>query len=417
VSDSLRVALYSGLFVRHDAISNSVRHKLDILTDLELLGLPVETTVLTHVADYADPRVRVVRDSFDAMDIVAKADVHIFEFGIWYDLFDSVFMLRPGVVSLGIYHNITPPSLMAEQVSRDTIERSFLQKHNLCRLDHVACVSEFNRDDLVEFGVAPERLSVLHLPAAVFDHRGPADPTRRPADCPVRLLFLGRFVRSKGVLDLLEAVTALIGGGLRGFHLTIAGNSTLSDSQVVESVHRVAREERFGQVVSIAEDPSDEELRALYEQSDALIMPSYHEGYGVPIVEAMSAGCYVLAYASGNVPNVMGGLGSLVPTGDVRALAATIGDHVERVRRARVRGEPLTLTPSRGPMNEAEWRAAVTAHLVHYSHAGYRRSFLDVLRRTTCGLPGGTPVWLAQLEPELEMSSRHDHSIRRHQHL
>ncbi|HEX6476667.1 MAG TPA: glycosyltransferase family 4 protein, partial [Acidimicrobiales bacterium] len=313
--------------------------------------------------------------------------------------------------------NITPPSLVTEQTSRERIERSLLQKHNLCRLDHVACVSELNRDDLVEFGVAPERLSILHLPAAVFDRQSPADRTRRPTDGPVRLLFLGRFVRSKGVADLLEALTTLIDGGLRGFHVTIAGNSILSDPQLLESVRRAGREDRFGQVVTVAEDPSDDELRTLYEQADALIMPSYHEGYGVPIIEALSAGCYVIAYASGNVPNVLSGLGTLVPTGDVRMLAGAIGEHVERVRRSRIHGEPVRLSPSAGPTVETDWRAAVVEHLERYSRAAYQRTFLDLLQRTSGCLPGGTPNWLADHTRELETNPPDDHSLDRRQHL
>jgi glycosyltransferase involved in cell wall biosynthesis len=258
-------------------------------------------------------------------------------------------------------------------------------------------VSEFNLTDIVEFGLPRERLSVLHMPAALFDRERPARRRTRSADDPVELMFLGRFVRAKGVYDLLDAVSGLIDGGHRGFHVTVAGNSVLSDPEVLETVRRACQDEKLRRVLSVAENPSDDELRAMYENADAFVMPSHHEGFGVPVTEALSAGCYVIAYDSGNLPHVLGGLGTLVPTGDVGTLASAMREHVERVRGSRILGGDLMLPTASGLIGEDEWRAAVSAHMERYSYAGYRRAFLDLLRRTTVALPGGTPDWLTDL--------------------
>ena len=102
--------------------------------------------------------------------------------------------------------------------------------------DHVICDSEFNRDDLLAYGLPAERLSVLHLPAPDV-----ASPRRaRSLRGRVELLFVGRFVRAKGVVDLLRAIELLHERGVSGFRVTLAGNQSFADPAVVSAVRRAA---------------------------------------------------------------------------------------------------------------------------------------------------------------------------------
>ena len=65
-------------------------------------------------------------------------------------------------------------------------------------------------------------------------------------------------------------------------------------------------------------------------RGDIFVLPTHHEGFCVPILEALVSGCRVIAYDNSNVTSISGGLGTLVLTGDVRALsdaiARTVGD-------------------------------------------------------------------------------------------
>ena len=124
-------------------------------------------TVFTETSDYDDPAVHAMADSSQlaASPDFWKADVHIFEFGIFYDLFDYIFLIPPSRNVTVVYHNITPPDLAPDTSLRVVLERSLIQKHNLFLADHVVC-DRGRRDDLVAFGIPSERLSVLHLPAS-----------------------------------------------------------------------------------------------------------------------------------------------------------------------------------------------------------------------------------------------------------
>jgi glycosyltransferase involved in cell wall biosynthesis len=364
VSACRRVALYNGVFVRHDAISDSLRHKLEIVTALADAGVPVAPVVFTHYSDSSDPAVFGGRGTFDVVTSPRfwDADLHWYEFGIAYDLFDTVFARPPERPALGIYHNVTPLDLVTDPESRQAVERSMVQRHNFALFDHVACVSALNRDDLLALGLAPDRLSVLHLPPAVT----PGGATRllqsqRNAGEPVRLLFVGRFVRSKGLVDLVEAAALLLQRGVDHFELTLVGSPEFADAPTRQELHRLRQHHGLSQHVTVAGRVEHDELAALYRSADSVVLPSYHEGYCVPVIEAMGQGCYVIASSAGNLPVIVGGLGTLVTAGDVGALA----DAMQRF---------------------------VAETMAGYSLAAYRRGVLDLLDRFLPGL-SDHPAW------------------------
>lgn len=380
----LHVALYSGLYVRADAISISVRLKVQVLRALAEAGAPLRFTVFTHGSHYDEPWVRSVGGAHDVAVCpeFRDADVHIFEFGIRYDLFDCVFMLPPDRTVLAVYHNVTPPEFADSEALRVVLQQSLVQKYNLFRAQSIACVSEFNRDDLLTFGVDAGRLTVLHLPPAV----GPVPRVPR-VDDRVELLFVGRFVPAKGVIDLIHAVELLEARGVGGFRLTLAGNRTFSSPAVMEEIDRLLAEHGDDTAIRVVTSPDDDTLAALYASSDTLVIPSYHEGYCLPVVEAMSAACAVIAYASANLPYIVDGLGTLVPTGDVIALADAIQEFIETTLRARA---------DRRDVPDPTWRAAASKHVAQYSLEAYRRGFLIFLESAIPATPRGDALrrWL-----------------------
>ncbi len=394
-SQCVRVALSSGIFVRHDAISNSVGHKLQILSDLQTEGLPVEVNVFTHGSDRDDSRVRTVDSVQGAIRLreFQEADLHIFEFGITYPLFNAVFLLDTPLIA--VYHNVTPPHLVVDAPGRHAVEKALVQKHSLARFDYVSCVSELNFQDLVEFGIPAERLSILPLPASLEVERARHRTASERRDGPVELLYVGRFVHAKGVLDLIDATRRLVAAGVGDFRVTLAGNVEQSSPEVVGLLQMAERSAPTSGLVRVVAAPSDAHLAELYSRADAVVLPSYHEGFCVPVVEALSMGCQVIASDAGNIPNVLGGLGKIVPAGDVDALAAALGDWIERVRGHRTSGGELFHPTALGDVPDDVWQRGVQSRAEQFSFAAYRRGFLRLLHVAACLRPGGSPPWLA----------------------
>jgi glycosyltransferase involved in cell wall biosynthesis len=72
------------------------------------------------------------------------------------------------------------------------------------------------------------------------------------------------------------------------------------------------------------ERPAFASMPHLYAAAGAFVFPSFYEGFGLPLLEAMACGTPVIASDSSSIPEVAGGTGLLVPAGDVPALAEAL---------------------------------------------------------------------------------------------
>ena len=90
------------------------------------------------------------------------------------------------------------------------------------------------------------------------------------------------------------------------------------------ALHRYVAELGLADAVHFAGHADDATVEAAYAAADVLVVTSEHEGFCVPVVEAMAAGVPVVAFDQGAVPEVLGGAGVLVSDKDPYALAAAI---------------------------------------------------------------------------------------------
>lgn len=161
---------------------------------------------------------------------------------------------------------------------------------------------------------------IVLLPNGV-DTAAFARPARTPvAGSPLRLVFLGRLARVKGIDELLRALRAALDRGAN-VRLCIAGSGpeeALSRRQVAEL--------GLDSAVTFAGATFEGGKSALLRDTDVFVLPSYGEGLPIALLEAMAAGNAVIATPVGAVPDVVvpGQHGTLVPPGDVQAIADAI---------------------------------------------------------------------------------------------
>ena len=368
------IALLSGACFQYDAISYSLRLKLELLRRLQRADSALSVIAFVHGTDLDDPEIRVrsLRQLLLDPEFMA-ADVLVYEYGIAYDLFDSVFALAEHQLTVGIYHNVTPPELVDRPETKHAVREGLLRRHNLALLDHIACDSGVNRQDLIACGIPDERLSVLSLPPRASLPR--VDAPEWGAE-PVEILFVGRLVRAKGVLDLLDAVVLLARAGERDFRVTLAGSERWSEPETIDKIRLAGKD--MPDCVRIVTDPTDEALESLYRASSVFAIPSYHEGYCLPVLEALHAGCQVVASDAGNLPEIVGDVGQVVPAGDPRAFSCALKRAIDAARSvADGSGGEIPITG--GVVMLPEWGEEVAAHLERHSPARYEETFLAIL--------------------------------------
>jgi glycosyltransferase involved in cell wall biosynthesis len=326
----MKVSYVNGVCVRNDAISNSVRDEIYALRnsgidDVRLFAYSCECDDIPHKA------VSDIRDvAFDTHFLAS--DVVVFHFGIYYPLFDLLPIVPARARRVAVFHNVTPREFVKPE-SRKLIDRSYSQMTNIMWADHVICDSDTNLTVLREAGIMTP---ATVLPLAIHSMAQP--PLRKPsaADGIVRLAFVGRFVKSKGPHELLMAIERLLASNNKcKLQLDMVGNLHFSDPELVAQIELMIADldRKYGRqtAVKIHGNASEDLKHDILQRADLFVLPTYHEGFGVPIVEAISNGCSVISYRNSNVPSVIDRFGQLVRTGDIDALSAEIGEAIVRV--------------------------------------------------------------------------------------
>lgn len=179
-------------------------------------------------------------------------------------------------------------------------------------------ISRSTADDLVERGLPPGQIRVIH-PGVELGFFTPDPSVPRTAE--PTFLYLGRLRRYKGVQLLLAALAALREGGVEA-RLRIGGKGEFEGA-----LRRMAAQLRVADRVEFLGYVSEERKRELFRTSWANVLTSPKEGWGITNLEAAACGTPTVASdAPGLRESVLHGrTGVLVPHGDVPALAAALG--------------------------------------------------------------------------------------------
>ena len=170
------------------------------------------------------------------------------------------------------------------------------------------------------------------------------------------ILAVGNLQPRKNLVRLVEAFAMLRADG-PARQLVVVGQGRWRQSDVMSTVRRLGLQE---EVIFTGFVPA-EDLPALYSAAAVFAYPSLYEGFGLPLLEAMTCGTPVVASKSSSMPEVAGDAALLVDPRDVGALAAALGSVLSRPDLAvELRGR------SRARASEFTWEKAARATLALY---------------------------------------------------
>ncbi len=180
----------------------------------------------------------------------------------------------------------------------------------------------------------------------------------------LRLIYVGRFMRQKGLHDLLEAVRQHRAANGRALFLNLVGSRRWADETYLQELNTFIERHGLRESTNIEFDVSSASLRERLGMADALVIPSYHEGFCVPVIEALGSGRFVIASNAGALPETTGGLCRTFPAGDVPALVSCLQEFSECY--------PARVPTDLGKLARQEWLDR--ARLCRALHPGTPRS-------------------------------------------
>jgi glycosyltransferase involved in cell wall biosynthesis len=185
------------------------------------------------------------------------------------------------------------------------------------RADHVICISENTRKDLIEIlGVDEAKVSTIYL-AYTQNPNIDRDIEQIPQIEKPYLLYVGERDGYKNFISLLRVYNN--SEKLKqDFQLVCFGAGKFSG----EEIQTIQEFQLEGKVLQLS--GSDDILAQLYRQAAVFIYPSLYEGFGIPPLEAMSCGCPVVCSNVSSIPEIVGDAGEYFDPYDLDSMSYAI---------------------------------------------------------------------------------------------
>lgn len=173
---------------------------------------------------------------------------------------------------------------------------------------------------LAPYGVTMDRISIV-------EPGTDAAPLARGSGGPVvHMIAVGSIVPRKGFEVLVDALSMIRD---RAWRLTCAGGLDRAPATAAR-VQALVRDRGLGDRVTFVGELEAAPLAALYDSADLFVLPTFYEGYGMVIAEALARGLPVISTPTGGIRQlVTGDAGLLVPVADATALAAAVASFID----------------------------------------------------------------------------------------
>ncbi len=194
---------------------------------------------------------------------------------------------------------------------------------------HIIVPSEFTKNEIMkEYPYANEdRIHVIPLGYDAkhysLEERGDCDIVRTQyAASKPYFLYIGRIESKKNVSQLVKAYEKMKAQINRPCSLVLAGSQGVGYNKVRRVIQKSTCRDTIIELGWVPE----EHLPCLIHGAEAVVHPSWYEGFGMQIVQAMACGTPVIASTAGSLPEILGGAGLLVSPDDIDEMAFAMHD-------------------------------------------------------------------------------------------
>ena len=326
----MRISLVNTNLVAEDAIGTCIMNQVRLFRrrgdDVRIYTghaperMPADIEAVTQVASPSD----LDDGRFDHFRL---SDLFVYHYPGWYDLIESIRKRDRGTV-IFYYHNVTPPELWGTDVGRAELDRGVDATALVHYADLCITPSPYNKNILVDrFGYAADRIRVLPL-AVPLERFSPGEKSsvlfeRYELHGQHVLLYVGRMAGNKRI-DLLIRGLAEVKRCVPNTKLLLVGDDRTNPAfrSIVTEARNLADE--LGVADDVTWTGRVATLPPYLRLADVYVTASLHEGFGLPLIEAMASGTPVVASRAGAMPWVLGEAGRLFEPGDADDLASNV---------------------------------------------------------------------------------------------
>ncbi len=290
-----------------------------LAVDQMLRGLGADSTIYTaHLNAETEDLARHYRHH--ARD--PNPDLVIYQVSIGSPMVDYL-LGRPEPLMLN-YHNMTPPEFFYGWEPTLGAELAFGRRQlaGLCRRAVVAVAdSDFNARELIELECRRVEVVPVLTDDALFPVAGSQPSPADRNDSALTVLFVGRLAPNKCQHDLLAAM-AVLRQQIPTAELVLVGSPT--SARYEKALREFAVDLGIADAVSFEGSVTVPELMSWYRRADVFVCLSEHEGFCVPILEAMAWGVPVVAFDAAAVPKTVAGAGLVLNDKSPAVVAAAV---------------------------------------------------------------------------------------------
>lgn len=290
---------FSSLASELNKVGEAVNIFSPIYSNRYIKSLPADIVRGHYIAKYPPKTIRLVK-AYNNM--ISRHQIEAWKPDLLHETYYSELSLAPKKSAI-----VTTVYDMIHEIYKEEFfdggKTSKLKLESIKRADHIICISESTKKDLIEiFNVPPHKVSVVLLAFDQFYPNSNLDGSATGSYAPY-LLYVGSRAGYKNFAAFIESI-ALSKGLMSDMNVICFGGGSFNDGEIAMFKQMGFKE---GQIRQINGD--DELLGSFYGGAKAFVYPSLYEGFGIPPLEAMSSNCPVICSNTSSIPEVVGGAG------------------------------------------------------------------------------------------------------------
>ena len=283
------------------AVGDAITNEMLLIKDILIKNGYESEIYAEHIAD------GLKKDIKDIKSYKGNKDSILFiHHSMGFDLFDNIINLPDKKII--IYHNITPENFFNDETLKRYIRKGLKQTAEYRKyVDLAYADSNFSRKEMVamgykDIGVIPVQVSLDRFDKTDINH-----DLEKSLTSQTSFIFVGRVVKNKKQVDIIKTFSLYHNYFDKKAKLFIIGDT--SNKEYLKEVEATIKENDLSENVFLTGKVNESDLKTYYANASAFVCMSEHEGFGVPLLEAMKMKVPLVAYDSSAILETMGGAG------------------------------------------------------------------------------------------------------------